>query len=751
MAPLDAASDTSSASTVGAPSISNQPPISAAALEAFDKLRERVKALRPNEDLAPLNKAFEFAARLHAGQTRKSGEPYLMHPLAVTDLLVDQQMDMACLVTGLLHDVVEDTPISLDELRRQFGDEVARCVDGVTKLSKLNMYSREERQAESVRKMLLAMVSDIRVVIVKLADRLHNMRTLGALSPDRQQRIAQETIDIYAPIAHRLGMGKIRGELEDLAFQYTEPEASAELIREIDSKRAANEKYLQQIRRDIETNLSRENIPARVQARVKRAYSVFLKLRRQKIGLDQVYDLLAVRIITDSVKNCYAALGVIHNEWHPIPGRIKDFIAIPRPNLYQSLHTSVIGPGALAFEVQIRTEEMHKLAEEGIAAHWKYKEGRRGPAEDDQRIAWLRQLVEWQQEMRDPGDFMSTLKVDLYPEEVYAFTPQGKVIVLPRGASPIDFAYTVHTNVGNECVGAKVNGRIVPLKYTLRNGDVVEILRQTGHLPSKDWLGIVNTSKARNKIKHVINTTERAKAIEIGEKYLERESRRLGASLSKISRADMEAVAAEYGCGKMEDLHAALGYGKFSARQVLLKLRPDLVPEEPAEPAKPAPGPPTTKTEGPTASNLAIVVRGMDDLMVYRAKCCNPIRGDSIVGYVTRGKGVAVHRQSCPNVQALMYEAERKIEVEWSRSANECFPVKMMIYTDDRPGMLQNLTTVLFHENLNITRLEAQADTRRHDGALIETVVEVKDKKQLERILSAIRRISGVRDVERVS
>ena len=731
------------------------PPVSPEAKQAFDNVREKVHTLRPNEDLAPLDKAFEFAARLHAGQTRKSGEPYLMHPLAVTDLLVDQQMDMACLVTGLLHDVVEDTPITLEELRKQFGDEVARCVDGVTKLSKLNMYSREERQAESVRKMLLAMVSDIRVVIVKLADRLHNMRTLGALNAERQQRIAQETIDIYAPIAHRLGMGKIRGELEDLSFQYLEPEASAELIREIDSKRAANEQYLQEIRRDIETNLSRENIPARVQARVKRAYSVFLKLRRQKIGLDQVYDLLAVRIITDSVKNCYAALGVIHNEWHPIPGRIKDFIAIPRPNLYQSLHTSVIGPGGLAFEVQIRTEEMHKLAEEGIAAHWKYKEGRRGPAEDDQRIAWLRQLVEWQQEIRDPGDFMSTLKVDLYPEEVYAFTPQGKVMVLPRGASPIDFAYAVHTNVGNECVGAKVNGRIVPLKYAMRNGDVVEILRQNGHLPSKDWLGIVNTSKARNKIKHVINTTERAKAIEIGEKYLERESRRLGASLSKISRADMEAVAAEYGCGKMEDLHAALGYGKFSARQVLLKLRPDLAPEEPAagsEPsAKPTPAQPTVSTGGPEASNLAIVVRGMDDLMVYRAKCCNPIRGDSIVGYVTRGKGVAVHRQSCPNVQALMYEAERKIDVEWSRSADECFPVKMMIYTDDRPGMLQNLTTVLFHENLNITRLEAQADTRRHDGALIETVVEVKDKKQLERILSAIRRISGVRDVERVS
>ena len=748
---MDAASDTAGAST--APTSNGTTPlVPPEAREAFDKLRDKVRALRPNEDLAPLDKAFEFAARLHSGQMRKSGEPYLMHPLAVTDLLIDQQMDMACLVTGLLHDVVEDTPITLDELRKQFGDEVARCVDGVTKLSKLNMYSREERQAESVRKMLLAMVSDIRVVIVKLADRLHNMRTLGALNPERQQRIAQETIDIYAPIAHRLGMGKIRGELEDLAFQYVEPEASADLIREIDSKRAANEQYLQQIRRDIETNLARENIPARVQARVKRAYSVFQKLRRQKIGLDQVYDLLAVRIITDSVKNCYAALGVIHNEWHPIPGRIKDFIAMPRPNLYQSLHTSVIGPGALAFEVQIRTEEMHKLAEEGIAAHWKYKEGRRGPAEDDQRIAWLRQLVEWQQDMHDPGDFMSTLKVDLYPEEVYTFTPQGKVIVLPRGASPVDFAYTVHTNVGNECVGAKVNGRIVPLKYTLRNGDVVEILRQNGHLPSKDWLGFVHTSKARNKIKHVINTTERVKAIEIGEKHLERESRRLGAHLGKVSKADLEAVAAEYGCGKIEDLHAALGYGKFSARQVLLKLRPDLADEDTQpEPAKPAPGQPTTVTEGPAASNLAIVVRGMDDLMVYRAKCCNPIRGDSIVGYVTRGKGVAVHRQSCPNVQALMYEAERKIEVEWSRSADECFPVKMMIYTDDRPGMLQNLTTVLFHENLNITRLEAQADTRRNDGALIETVVEVKDKKQLERILSAIRRISGVRDVERVS
>ncbi len=533
--------------------------------QLYRQLEDRVRASRPREDLAPLRKAFEFARARHGNQKRSSGDPYIVHPLEVTLQLADMQMDLVGLETGLLHDVVEDTGGTIDEIRANFGDDVARCVDGVTKLSKVKFYSREQRQAESVRKMLLAMVSDIRVILVKLADRLHNMRTLENLPRDRQERIAHETLEIYVPIAHRLGMGKIRGELEDLAFRYAEPEAAAELMAEIESKRHASERFLNEIQRSIEVNLSREGIPARVDARIKRPYSVYQKLKRQKIGLDQVYDLLGLRIITDSVKNCYAALGVIHNEWHPIPGRIKDFIAIPRPNLYQSLHTSVIGPGGLAFEVQIRTEEMHRIAEEGIAAHWKYKEGKRGAAEDDQRIAWLRQLVEWQREMRDPGEFMSTLKVDLYPEEVYAFTPKGKVIVLPRDATPIDFAYAIHSDVGNTCVGAKVNGRIVPLKYALRNGDVVEILTQPGHLPSKDWLALVKTVRARNKIKHVIRTTERAKAVEIGQKYLEKESRRLGVSLNKIPKADLEAVAGEYGYSKIEDLHAALGYGKFSA------------------------------------------------------------------------------------------------------------------------------------------------------------------------------------------
>jgi GTP pyrophosphokinase len=589
------------------------------------------------------------------------------------------------------------------------------------------------------------------VILVKLADRLHNMRTLGNLPRDRQERIAQETLEIYVPIAHRLGMGKIRGELEDLAFRYAEPEAAEELMGEIESKRHASEQFLKEIQRSIEVNLSREGIPARVDARIKRPYSVYQKLKRQKITLEEVYDLLGLRIITDSVKNCYAALGVIHNEWHPIPGRIKDFIAIPRPNLYQSLHTSVIGPGGLAFEVQIRTEEMHRIAEEGIAAHWKYKEGRRGAAEDDQRIAWLRQLVEWQRELRDPGEFMSTLKVDLYPEEVYAFTPKGKVIVLPRDATPIDFAYSIHSDVGNTCVGAKVNGRIVPLKYSLRNGDVVEILTQPGHLPSKDWLTLVKTSRARNKIKHVIRTTERAKAVEIGQKYLEKEGRRLGIALNKISKSELEAVAGEYGYSKIEDLHAALGYGKFSARQVLQKLAPDKVQAEQPEPQRTvspvAPGP-----LGPGgAGDLVIRVKGVDDLMVYRAKCCNPIRGESIVGYVTRGKGVAVHSTSCTNVQNLMYEVERKIDVEWARSGAEPFPVRLTVLTDDRPGMLNQLTNVLFTEQSNIRSLEAKSEGKRgEDGAIVEMTAEIRDKKQLERIVSAIRRISGVRDVERV-
>lgn len=717
----------------------------------YRALDARLRGARPPEHLAAIEKAYRFAARYHGAQRRDSGDPYIVHPIQTAIILAEMNMDLVCLQTALLHDVVEDTEATLEEIRREFGQEVARCVDGVTKLGKLGHYSPEQRQAESVRKMLLAMVDDVRVVIVKLADRLHNMRTLGFLPPESQRRIAQETLDIYAPIAHRLGMGRIRGELEDLAFAHLEPEAYQEICHAIESRRQAGVHFLDEIRQELEFLLRRDDIPARVEGRMKRAYSVYQKLKRQKIPIEQVYDLMAVRVITDSVKNCYAALGVVHGRWPHIPGRIKDFINIKRPNLYQSLHTSVMGPGGQPFEVQIRTEEMHRIAEYGIAAHWKYKEGARTDEHDEeQRIAWLRHLLEWVQEVRDPGEFMSTLKVDLYPEEVYTFTPRGKVIVLPRDATPIDFAYAIHTEVGHACVGAKVNGRIVPLRYALRNGDVVEILTQPGHLPSKDWLALVKTSRARQKIKAVIKAAERAKAIEIGQKYLEREARRLGVQLAKAARSELERVAGEYGYAKLEDLYAALGYGRFSPRKILQKIAP--AAEAVAEPAPVAP-PTTPAVPSPAAieaGDLVIRVKGVDDLLVYRARCCNPIRGEPIVGYITRGKGVAVHSTTCANVQNLLYEAERRIDVEWGSPSGQSFPVKLMVHIEDRPGMLNQLTTILSNENINIRNLEAHTGAGHGDVGVVDMTIEVRDKKQLERLLAAMRRVSGIRDVQRL-
>ncbi len=747
---MDSAPASSSPATGANPGTPPSPAIPEVLEAAYQRLEETILAVRKNEDLTQLRKAFVFACERHATQFRASGEPYMIHPIAVAQILAERSMDQVGLITAILHDVLEDTDTTVEDLKKLFGEDVARCVNGVTKLSKIGLSSREARQAESVRKMLLAMVEDIRVILVKIADRLHNMRTLDSLSRERQERIAAETIEIYAPIAHRLGMGKLRAELEDLGFRYLDPEAYAEVTNAIETRRQSNENLLDQIRRTVERKLSHEMIPARVEGRVKRPWSVHQKLKRQKIDIDQVYDLLGIRIITDSVKNCYAALGVIHNEWHPIPGRIKDFIAIPRPNLYQSLHTSVMGPKGVAFEVQIRTEEMHRISEEGIAAHWKYKEGKRGHAEDDQRIAWLRQLVEWQRELRDPGDFMSNLKVDLYPEEVYCFTPRGKVVVLPRDATPIDFAYSIHTDVGHTCIGAKVNGRMVPLKHHLRNGDIVEILTQNGAQPSRDWLTFVKTTRARNKIRHVINANEREKAIDLGQKLLEREARRLGVALSRVNKAQMESVAGEYGYSKIDDLQAALGWGKFSARQVLAKLAPEIVEPEGQTAAQAAPADAQPQQARGDGKDYVIQVKGINDLLTYRAKCCNPIRGEPIVGYITRGKGVAVHSRSCPNVTNLMYEAERRIDVEWARGAGESFNVKLVVHTDDRTGMLNQLTQILFDEEINIRSVEARADERRLDSAMVEMTVEVRDQKQLNRIVSAMRRVPGVRDIERV-
>src|SRR5262252_6505545 len=539
----------------------------------FRELLRRMRENRPNDDLELVRKAYEFSQKHHSGQQRASGEPYLVHPLEVALVLAEMKMDSVAVAAGLLHDSVEDTSVTIVDIRKEFGEQVAHIVEGVTKISQIDFSSREEQQAENLRKMMLAMVDDIRVVLIKLADRLHNMRTLEHLPLERQQKIAKETLDIYGPIAHRLGMGKLRGELEDLGFRYLDPIGYQQVHDAVEARRKQGEQFLSAVEHVLRDKLQEAGITANVESRIKRLYSIHKKLLKQRISVDQVYDLYAMRVITHSVQDCYAVLGIVHNLWRPVPGRIKDFIAMPRPNLYQSLHTSVITQEGTSFEVQIRTEEMHRMAEEGIAAHWKYKDGPVS-AQDEQRLAWLRQVVEWQRDVSDPNEFLSTLKIDLYPEEVYTFTPKGKVVVLPRDSTPIDFAYSVHTEVGHACVGAKVNGRMVPLRHKLHSGDIVEILTQPGHKPSRDWLAIVKSSRSRNKIKHWLNVHQRERAIEIGHKLIEKEARKYRVPLKQAKDADLQRVVGEYGLGRYDDLLAAIGYGKYSAQQVLAKLTP---------------------------------------------------------------------------------------------------------------------------------------------------------------------------------
>jgi guanosine-3',5'-bis(diphosphate) 3'-pyrophosphohydrolase len=720
--------------------------VSRALQTRFLELVEKVRQTRPASDIELLRRSFEFAAEQHRAQLRKSGDPYLSHPLEVAHILADMKLDITTLCAALMHDVVEDTRISSARVTERFGPDIARLVEGVTKISRLDLLAPEARQAENVRKMLLAMVSDVRVVVVKLADRLHNMRTLGFLSPEKQQRIARETLDIYAPIAHRLGMGLIRGELEDLAFSYLEAEAYQELQRTVVSKRKEFEEFLTGLQDTIRKRLEENGITAEVEGRIKRLYSIHQKSLRQHRTIDQIYDLLAVRVITDTIRNCYAALGVIHQVWRPVPGRFKDYIAMPRPNLYQSLHTTVIHAGQ-TFEVQIRTHEMHRIAEQGVAAHWRYKNGADVSDADDQRILWMRQLIEWVKEMQEPSEFMSTLKVDLYPEEVYAFTPKGKVLALPRGATPVDFAYAVHTEVGNQCIGAKVNGQIVPLRHRLSNGDVVEILTQKGHVPSRDWLNFVRTSRARSKVRHHINFIERSQATEVGRRLLEKEARQVGRSLKKIPEADLLRVASEYGCAKLEDLFADLGYGKFSARQIISNALGEPIVNKPEPPEHAPTRLVSTVKRMLRVGEKTLRVGGQDDLMVFRAKCCNPIPGDEIVGYVTRGRGVAVHSKSCPNVQNLLYQVERRIDVEWGGVAGSIYPVTLQIRAQDRPGMLADITSVISETGSNIRTLASHPDNLH---ARIDLTLEITDRKHLERIMASIRKISGVFGAERL-
>jgi GTP pyrophosphokinase len=723
----------------------------------YKELLRLVQIYRPNDDLDVIRRAYEFSLQHHDGQSRASGEPYLVHPLEVALVLAEMKLDPSAIAAGLLHDAVEDTEVTQREIQEKFGPSIAHIVEGVTKIAKIDLASREERQAENVRKMVLAMVDDIRVVLIKLADRLHNMRTLEHLPPERQQHIAQETLEIFAPVAHRLGMGKVRGELEDLAFQYVDPIGYNQIKQEVESRRKSGDAFLSKTVAFIQEKLQENGVEAHVDHRIKRLYSIFQKLQRQRISVDQVYDLLAIRIITTSVKDCYTALGAIHSVWRPVPGRIKDFIAMPRPNLYQSLHTTVMAEGGMQFEVQIRTEDMHRLAEEGIAAHWKYKDGSPVTAKDEQRLAWLRQVVEWQRDVSDPNEFLSTLKIDLYPEEVYTFTPKGKVVILPRDATCIDFAYHIHTEVGNTCVGAKVNGRIVPLRYKLRNGDIAEIVTQSGHQPSRDWLGFVKSSRARNKIKHWLHVHQRERAVEIGRKLLEKEARRFKVSLREVTPEVYQAVASEYGIGGNElDLVAAVGYGKFSARAILNKLVPGRLdstePEPTGEEDKSTIGGMIRKVFGDDSGSLK--VQGHDELLVYRARCCNPIRGEDIVGYVTRGKGVAVHAKSCPNVTNLMYEPDRRISVTWAKPSasvagpqKATYPVKLTVVCDDRAGMLKQVTAVISDDNTNIQHMDVRTGDSR---ASIDITIDIEDLKHLERIVSGIRRIPGIIDVQRL-
>jgi guanosine-3',5'-bis(diphosphate) 3'-pyrophosphohydrolase len=731
----------------------------------IEDIIQKVEDNRPNPDVELIRRAYMFSALHHKGQKRASGEPYLVHPLEVANILADMRLDEVSVSTGLLHDVVEDTLVDLESIKSYFGPEITLLVDGLTKIAQISNLSKEKQQAENVRKMVLAMITDVRVVLIKLADRLHNMRTMQFLKPEKRARISQETLDIYAPIAHRLGMGKVRSELEDLSFQNLHPDEYKRLADDVDTRRPELEAALEHIRETVVRRLRENEVPViEIQGRVKRLYSLWKKLKNQKIAIEQVYDLIATRIITpNDRKYCYLTLSVIHDTWTPVPERFKDWIAIPRDNLYQSLHTSVIGDGGQAFEVQIRTEEMHRIAEEGVAAHWRYKEKKLGQVEDDENLDELRKtvekllmpLVETTKDNEDSEDFIESLKLDLFPKDVYTFTPMGRVVQLPRGSSPIDFAYAIHSEVGDTCTGAKINSRIVPLKHELQNGDVVEILTTANSKPSRDWLNHVVTAKARNRIRHWISEQQRADSIDIGRKLLEKEADRFRVSPKKLINNDgeMKRIANEYGLGRPEDLLASIGYGKTLPRNVLAKFLgaekfAELDPESRKE---------TRLESGVKAVKKfigfgedAIIVKGVDNFLTTRARCCNPLRGEDIIGYISLGKGIVVHNKRCKNVQSLMVNKDRIVEVDWAKSEKEEIQsVSILVTTENRTGMLAGITNAIAEIKTGIR--DAKANISRDDKGLIEVTVEVFDKKHLDRVITSIQHVPGVIAIERVN
>ena len=711
----------------------------------LDELLERVQSYQPDADLGMVRKAYEFSAKAHEGQIRRSGEPYVKHPVAVAGVLTSLKTDVTAIVAGLLHDTLEDTVATAGELEREFGKDVVHLVDGVTKIGKITFKSSEEKQAENFRKMVLSMADDIRVVIIKLADRLHNMRTLEHLSEGKRLEIAQETLEIYAPLANRIGVGWVKNELEDLCLKHLKPDVYEMLRVRVAKRDEDRQQYIQEVRELVEKALGEHGLSGAVYGRPKHLYGVHQKMKKQAISFEEVYDLTALRIITDTKMNCYAMLGVIHSLWRPLPGRFKDYIAIPKSNLYQSLHTTVVGPKGEHVEFQIRTEEMHRVAEYGIAAHWKYKEQGRVQDKDSKAFGWLRQFIEWQSDLPDNRQFMDSVKLELFHDVVYVFTPKGTVKELPKESTPIDFAYAIHTEVGDHCVGAKVNGKIVPLKYELESGDTIEILTSPNQTPHKDWLKFVRTSRAKTKIKHWIKAEEQKRSLEIGRRLLETELRRHGlAPAQALKSSELAEVAKQEGYETTDELTIAVGFGHIATAQIVNRL------VAPASETPPAPHEPATpqKVSSSRGGEQGVQVKGGRDLLMQLSRCCNPVPGDRILGYITRGRGLTIHSVDCPNLEALDYDRARLVEVEWDTAAPSLHAVKIAVIAEDRTGVLANVSSAIAECKANISR--AEIITREDRKAELDFIVEIADTGHLNRVLKTIERIDGVITARRV-
>ena len=712
---------------------------------SIDQLLDRLQDYQPDADLGMVRKAYEFSARAHEGQMRRSGEPYVKHPVAVAGVLTSLKTDITAVVAALLHDTLEDTVATADELQREFGKEVVQLVDGVTKIGKITFKSSEEKQAENFRKMVLSMADDIRVVIIKLADRLHNMRTLEHLSEKKRQEIAQETLEIYAPLANRIGIGWVKNELEDLCLKHLKPDVYETLRLCVAKRDEDRQQYIQEVRALVESALKENGLVGAVYGRPKHLYGIYQKMKKQSISFEEVYDLTALRIITDTKMNCYALLGVIHSLWRPLPGRFKDYIAIPKSNLYQSLHTTVVGPKGEHVEFQIRTEEMHRVAEYGIAAHWKYKEQGRVHDKDSKAFGWLRQFIEWQQDLPDNRQFMDSVKLELFHDVVYVFTPKGTVKELPKGATPVDFAYAIHTEVGDHCVGAKVDGKIVPLKHELTSGDTIEILTSPNQTPHKDWLKFVRTSRAKTKIKHWIKAEEQKRSLEIGWRLLETEIRRHGKAPSQILKSDaLLEMAKQEGYATIDELAAAVGFGHRATAQLIGRLMAPTSSGTPTQP-QPAAASQVISTRG---EEPGVQVKGARDLLMQLSRCCNPVPGDKILGYITRGRGLTIHSVDCPNLEALDYDRERLVEVEWDTATPSQHAVKIAVIAEDKTGVLANVSSAIAECKANISR--AEIITREDRKAELDFVVEIADTAHLNRVLKTIERIGGVITARRV-